>query len=241
MKKLIAMLLLVSTLMLSSCEYFPFLNKGGEEQSPSIDSTQNLDGFTGMIIPERDMPEGYTGGWGFAHEDCFWVETPEECIAAIESLKSHGSTFKHSVIFTYENEVIDMKYCFGFSRTKPGDAIKYGEDPFDRYYTDVWVASIAFYADVTIEEIVYSDITEWDYEAFWAGELNWSSEIERAFTTTEKEFLESLEYRKYRDRENSYGCYANGKHVFDMVNISEEYVEPMFNSIRIIDYNASGF
>lgn len=241
MKKLIAILLLISVLMLSSCEHLPFLNKESKEQPSNAGSTQNTGGHQCPPIPERDMPEGYTGGWGFAVEDCFWVETAEECIAAIELLKSHGSTFQHSAIFTYENEVIDMKYCFGFNRNYPGDVIKYGEDPFDRYYDHVWVISIGFYEDITIEEIVYSNLFDYHYESFWAGDLNLSNEIEKVFTPPEKEFLESLEYRKHPRFENSYSIYIKDDHVLDMVHISEEYVEPMFNSLRIIDYNASGF
>lgn len=135
LKKTIAFLLMVYTfaytLLLSSCDY------------------HGSDNY---------FPEGYTGGFhidrgsGAAY---YWVETYEECQAAIELLKSHGSRFGQTLIFTYEGELFDTKYCFSINR-KRADKIKYGEDPFDRYADGVYVFSYAFYDDVTIDELIYS-------------------------------------------------------------------------------------
>ena len=109
---------------------------------------------------EYDFPEGYTGGFlrepNLMREGIYyWVETYDELVAAMELLKSHGSTFRKSVIFTYEGDLFDTKYYIYFHRKK-SDKIKYGEDPFDRWAEDVVVASFAFYDDVSIDELVYS-------------------------------------------------------------------------------------
>ena len=136
MKKLIAILLLAATLMLSSCGY-PFVRK-------SI------------------FPEGYTGGFGIEYgsgQEIYWVETYEECVEAMDQLKSHGSTFYKTAIFSYEGEEFDTKYCFQFYHKK--DNVKYGDNPYDRWAEQVEVSSFAFFEDVTIEELVYSDIDDY--------------------------------------------------------------------------------
>ena len=45
----------------------------------------------------------------------WWVETYDECMEAIELLKSHDSTFRKTAIFTYDGELFDTKYCFKIS------------------------------------------------------------------------------------------------------------------------------
>ena len=236
MKKLIAFVLLLSVLMLSSCQYIPFLSGDeGAEQSEN----QNSDELQCYDQSDSGFPEGYTGGWDITGSSMsyYWVETYDECVAAIELLKSHGSTFASSAIFNCEDEFVDVKYCFGFSHHSKGDRIKYGENPFERYYADVWVTSVGFYEDVTIEELVYSNIE--DYEAF--GFYSTSDSVIDEEFTTENEFLQALEYRKSSNIEKSYEGTINNRVAFILSNISEEYVESVFNSIRIIDPNASGF
>ena len=219
MKKLIAFVLLLSVLMLSSCQYIPFLSGDeGAEQSEN----QNSDELQCYDQSDSGFPEGYTGGWDITGSSMsyYWVETYDECVAAIELLKSHGSTFASSAIFNCEDEFVDVKYCFGFSHHSKGDRIKYGENPF-----------------VTIEELVYSNIE--DYEAF--GFYSTSDSVIDEEFTTENEFLQALEYRKSSNIEKSYEGTINNRVAFILSNISEEYVESVFNSIRIIDPNASGF
>lgn len=109
---------------------------------------------------EYDFPEGYTGGFRryseFERQEVsYWVETYDELVAAMELLKSHGSTFAERAIFTYEGDLFDTKYSLTFRRKK-SDKIKYGEDPFDRWAEDVVVLSWAFYDEVSIDELNYS-------------------------------------------------------------------------------------
>ena len=114
---------------------------------------------------EYNFPEGYTGGIRrephlMKEGIYYWVETYDELVAAMELLKSHGSTFRTSVIFTYEGDLFDTKYYIYFNREK-SDKIKYGDNPFDRWAEDVVVASFAFYDDVSIDELVYSSVHQY--------------------------------------------------------------------------------
>ena len=140
LKKTIAFILMIctlgSTLLLSSC-------------------------YNASI--EHHFPEGYTGGLGIddgSGRACYWVETYEECMAAIELLKSHGSTFRENVLFSYEGDLFDTKYCISIDE-RSSKKIKYGENPFDRRAKNVIVYAYAFYEDVTIEQINYSYVREY--------------------------------------------------------------------------------
>lgn len=112
------------------------------------------------------MPEGYTGGfkhyYGQTKMEYYWVETYDECIAAIEKLESHGSKINKSLILSEEREGMDVKYCFQFTAFGT-DSIVFGEDPFDRYSGNVTVDSFIFYEDVEIDELVYSYVTDYNY------------------------------------------------------------------------------
>ena len=118
----------------------------------------------GWYTEDNYFPEGYTCGFtispGNTHDSYYWVETYEECLAAIELLKSHGSSFKESTIFTYEGDLFDTKYCFSIDRHR-ADKIDFGENPFDRRAEDVVVTSYAFYDEVTIDELVYSYVSRY--------------------------------------------------------------------------------
>ncbi len=110
------------------------------------------------------FPDGYTGGMGIpsgSDVEYYWVETYEECVEAIELLKSHGSTFEQWPIFTYNGELFDTKYCFKMNGAR-SDEIQYGENPFDRKSEGVRVQSIVFVEDVEIDELVYEDIAFYD-------------------------------------------------------------------------------
>ncbi len=155
MKKTIAFLILISMLVLSSCDiYYRYSIKNGPHPK---DTTY--------------FPEGYTGGFGFEKGDFnsayYWVETYDECIEAIEQLKSHGSTFVTSAIFSYEGELFDTKYCFSIGREQ-SDKINYGENPFDRWAEYVIITPYVFYDDVTIDELIYSYTSEYKCAYFHA-------------------------------------------------------------------------
>ncbi len=155
----VAILILISMLVLSSCDiYYRYSIKNGPHPKDTY------------------FPEGYTGGFGISHGDTdaayYWVETYEECVEAIELLKSHGSTFITSSIFSYEGDLFDTKYCFDIGR-KHSDPIEYGENPFDRWAEEVYITSYAFYDDVTIDELIYSYCSRYNVYIFSSNpELN---------------------------------------------------------------------
>ena len=113
------------------------------------------------------LPEGYTGGFNYYYNygapemEYYWVESYDECMAAIEKLESHGSKIDKSLIFSYEGDAFDTKYCFSFDRGKT-DKIVFGEDPFDRYTEKVSIRAWAFFDDVEIEELIYSNVENYN-------------------------------------------------------------------------------
>ena len=152
MKRIISLCLLLtvfcSALLLPSCD-----NVLDEENSKPHSSSHPL------------YPEGYTGGFGFdpgETTEFWWVETYEECLEAIELLKSNGSTFKKDTVLTYDGDLFDCKYCFVITGvTGIGDStekIEWGDNPFDRYAKDVYLWCYAFFDDVTIDELNYSTV-----------------------------------------------------------------------------------
>ena len=161
------------------------------------------------------FPEGYTGGWMIEWHSTlayYWVETYEECVAAIEQLKSHGSTFEKKLIFTYEGDLFDTKYCFTIDRKK-ADKIKYGEDPFDRYAEDVVVMSVAFYDDVSIDELIFSKIAWYECYSLETGERFEEAYAENP-NVLEGEFetyTKSTDYVKNPSL-NRYMTYVEGKY-----------------------------
>ena len=117
-------------------------------------------------------PEGYTAGFpdrinkSAPRTEFWWVETYDECLTAIELLKSHGSTFEKTAVFTSDGELFDTKYCFTISLEHIlTDPIKFGDNPFDRRAGGVKITSYAFFEEVTIEEINHSDINEYKWES----------------------------------------------------------------------------
>ena len=110
------------------------------------------------------FPRGYTGGLGIpfgSGRQIFWVETLEDTAKSAISLKDHDSTFLGGYIFEEDDEIFDVKYCFIFDHKK--DKIKYHEDPYDRWAEKVEIRAYGFYVDVTIDELLYSDIDDYEY------------------------------------------------------------------------------
>ena len=105
------------------------------------------------------FPKGYTGG--FDHEpganiEYWWVETHEEVVQAIKSLSTHGTKFDRKTLLTYDNNEIDIKYCFVIPVSGKTEKIKWGDNPFERYAESVIIYAYAFLDDVTIDKINYS-------------------------------------------------------------------------------------
>ena len=125
--------------------------------------------------PWEFYPEGYTAGfpemrrsWNEgARIEIWWVETYDECVEAIELLKSHGSKFDQysGAISSYEGDLFDVKYCFKIflsDSTYQTETIQYGDNPFDRKAARIYLYSYVFLDDVTIDEINYGDISDYN-------------------------------------------------------------------------------
>ena len=144
MKKVIRIIALLITIitLLSSCDLVPLKNSY--------------------------LPEGYTGGFGIPYgsgEEYYWVETYEEATEAVKLLQSHGSSFNESVIFSYEGDLFDTKYCFVMNYKK-SDRITFGDNPFDRKAEGVLVRSYLFFDDVKVDDLAYSYISNYKTYGF---------------------------------------------------------------------------
>ena len=195
-------------------------------------------------------PTGYTGGFGIQEglpTEYWWVETYEECLAAIELLKSHESTFKGSVFFKYDGELFDTKYCIAIPvANKDTQRINFGDDPFDRYAQDVRITSYAFFEDVSIDELNYSYVRELDVYT-----VRTNAGFLRIYG---KPFIspDDLKY-EWNEASQSYEiCLAlNGETAeeepwFTIESLSaekqhkpEQYVGAIVESLRIIEYGES--
>lgn len=121
------------------------------------------------IFGGRTIAEGYTGGFGIpyaSNQEYWWVETYEECIAGINQLKSHGSTFvrDYEILPVYEGEFFDVKYYFTMDGDFADKHVKYGGNPFDRKVEGVKISAAIFLEDVEIDELVFSRMK--NYQAF---------------------------------------------------------------------------
>ena len=128
--------------------------------------------------PNHIFPEGYTGGFGLqpgSSLEYWWVETYEECIDAIELLKSHGSTFKTDYVYACEEDLFDVKYFFiTIGNGRHGERIKFGDNPFDRWVYDIQIGTIVFFDDVTIDELVYSYTSRYEAYGIYATDTYYS-------------------------------------------------------------------
>lgn len=211
MKKIISLLtclvIILSSLMLSSC---------------------------GLIIsfPDPGFPPGYTGGMngftdysGYPHVEIYWVETYDECKTAIEKLSSHGSKFHDSVVFDYEGDLFDVKYCFRF--TGDMDFVKYGEYPFDRYAQSVTVKGYAFFEDVTIDELVFSHLNEYKIAGIWNS----------GYETIDDNEINKEDITYQSDGDGGYIAYYKESELFRISkneNTTDECIEAIKNSITFV-------
>jgi hypothetical protein len=164
----------------------------------------------------------------------YWVETYEEAIAAIELLKSHGGTICESIVISNDSEQYDIKYCFTFNVTK-ADWIEFGENPFDRYAQDVKVASYVFADEVTIDELVYSDIFTYNvFQLIIHKDYPDKKDLEFInIDTMECEFFpDELNTRTF--------VYVDGELVFSIASLipytqlSEDVVRDVISSLKVV-------
>ena len=191
------------------------------------------------------FPEGYTCGFpSFIREpgrtlEYWWVETYEECLSAIDLLKSHGSTFVETAIFSADGENFDTKFCFVITHgNRYTEEIKFGDNPFDRLAFDVRIVTYAFLDDVTIDEINYGDIQ--DYNVF-------------AFNPKDIQRIADSKTAQYEWQIDDFNrnvccvCFNDGMPWFNIINLSNEQSEGMvmsdecvneiLNSVKIITPN----
>ena len=242
MKKIVAAILFVCILstLLASCSLIN-VNLKNEKGSNTNDlnNSNSDDKKVGLEDLDSYFPEGYTGGIGINpgfETEYYWVETYEECLSAIELLKSHGSTFVEQPQITYEGDLFDVKYCFKMAHGDKSDKIEWGENPFDRKSLDVQVNSFVFFDDVEIEDFLYSLITKYNAHMLYAGDTKIDCEDGEC----------SADHYSYRWSvwEGDVGVYAilhNGEDVFsfqawgiDGYKLSDEVMDAVISFIEII-------
>ena len=114
----------------------------------------------GLIYESNKRPAGYTGGFPnephfYSNLEIHWVETYEEAMEAIEHLEAYDNRIYKNFISSYENDVVDAKYCF-WLYTENTQRRKKGQQWYDHEYSRVSVSYFGFLDKVTIEEIEYS-------------------------------------------------------------------------------------
>ena len=157
-------------------------------------------------------------------------------MAAIELLKSHGSTFYPSVIFTCEDESFDVKYCFELDINLSENS-KYGDNPFNRYVSTVNVMSVGFYDDVSVEELIYSNISE--YNAFGFNSIE--EDVVQKYAE-KPNFIDSLKYEKSKEELYKIRDIETEQLICVLGGVeNEESVSKIIESFKIIDYNAASW
>ena len=245
-KLLSIILVLVLSFSLISCEANEPEKDTSQDNGKVDDEIDSIPNGPGCgPDPWEFYPEGYTGGFpseakywkeGFPFE-IWWVDTYEECIEAIELLKLHGSSFKTdtTALFSCEDELFDVKYCFTIFLNNLSERIKFGDNPFDRRAEDVFIQSWIFFDEVTIDEINYGNLE--DYHVYIAGVNN----IELLYSSTPYTF----EWKK--DNNDRTACFVSvnddpycritlyGKNECENEHMPDECVNALLGSIQKID------
>ena len=184
--------------------------------------------------PKIKYPEGYTGGFSY-HLDAYpqteyhWVETYDEAMAAVELLESHGSTFVKSPIFSYDGDLFDTKYCFVIESNN-AEFVQFGDDPFDRRAENVRVHCYGFFEDVTIDEIVYSFVK--DYDKVY---LSASNDIETQPKNLRFKWdLDNCGGNAYDDANRYYFSLDRSGKNGEKIELSEECVNAIMGSIEFV-------
>ena len=213
MKKIIAILLLISIIVvsLSSC------NKG--------------EPFSG----EADLlPKGYTGGiWGSREggSQIYWVESYNKAIENVRILTKHNSTFVDSATITYEGDLFDVKYGFDMKKDKTEFPIKLGEEsPYERQVYDVEIITYLFFEDVMIETFSYNYLC-----VFKTFEFGVTSEFQNMLNDGEVP-IEDVTY-KWNNETKTYSIYISNIEAFYlraagvMERVTDEVMQEIIGSI----------
>lgn len=83
----------------------------------------------------------------------YWVETFDEAMTIIETLRSYGNEIPRRVISDYENEAVDAKYCFTVDTTDTPRQKK-GEEWYQRKFAAIKdIAYYGFLGEISIENV----------------------------------------------------------------------------------------
>ena len=209
-----------------------------------LTSTVSLSSCRGNYFGMKSIfPEGYTGGFGGLNEanvpEYYWVETYDELVEAMNLLKSHGSTFGEAIITNYEGDLFDTKYCIAMTRWGGfAEYVKFGDNPFDRWAKEVAIISYAFLEDVTIDELVYSYVEDYDVIA-----INHGEHFNRYVDKGKPISLEDPSW-EYFDQDNYYAIYYGEKLLLnperskkgEMLEISDEIMDAIMNNVVSIGF-----
>ncbi|MBR2972319.1 MAG: hypothetical protein IKC61_05275 [Clostridia bacterium] len=155
-----------------------------------------------IIYYSKPRPKGYTGGFArephwYSGREIYWVETYEEAMTAIEHLEAAGNKIPYGVISSYENEIVDAKYCFVLD-IHGAKKLKKGQEWYDRKEVrGLKIFYIGFLDKITIEELEFSYYISCKSIAF--GRKNKNSDL-----------AESITYECYKNGEETdgYTCQA---------------------------------
>ena len=118
----------------------------------------------GLFTTSNKRSRGYTGGLGpyephfYDNMEIHWMETFEEAMEAIEHLEAAGNKIPYRVLSSYENELVDAKYCIHFS-TYGSKRLKRGQNWYDReQINELRIVYYGFLDKITIEELEHSYI-----------------------------------------------------------------------------------
>ena len=206
----------------------------GEENLPLPGDWTGL-GFVSMF------PEGWTGGFGqinvFFDLEYWWIETYDELLIAIEKLNSHGSTFANKCVLDYDGDLFDVKYCVYINpNSQNTEQIKFGDDPFDRYASNVYILTYGFLDDVTVDEINYSYVS--DFRSF---EISVRQHFVENYTANHMPILPlEVEFRNDRYDLSCMDVYAKGSTTLILASIIESHYENTYKEY-ISDQDINSF
>ena len=120
-----------------------------------------------ILFSDNGRDSGYTGGFPnephfYSGLKIYWLETYEEAMAAIEHLEAYDNDIKKTLISSYENEVVDAKYCF-MVYTSGAKRLKKDQKWYDHKYSQVTVSYYGFLDKITIEELEHSAVNYYRY------------------------------------------------------------------------------
>ena len=209
------MLCIAIALSFSSCKYIDaIINK----------DKNNSDSNTNVVhsCPAcRKTEDGYTGGFTRRQSyhdkyEMYWLETYDEVLEAVELLKSHGSTIKCSLGFNCEGEVLDIKFCFLFEKSK-AEPLQEGKNFFDRKIDDGEFGWFGFYEYISIDDLLYEEIYTLDVVHF------------RDVFSAEHTIITDFEIVKTIDNVDNVSFYCGEENDFGLKDIRGRFYELFYN------------